>query len=478
MATASARTHLLSIPPPCSHPYSEAPRKHYKLQQLLARRHFIQNRFIVGIDPAKARHQAQILSADGLPVGSSFSFAHSFSGFNHHLWKHLYARLPDLAHLKRHRFNECLAFAIETSCNLWANLTDYLHREHACIVLVSPLSTCHARPSKSGDFSRTDAKDAYLIADLARDARFHFHTCYTADQQAMHCLAITYDKFRKSLQQHYARLRASIERLFPELLGVLKLRSRTARHLLGSYLFPEDFLALDVEREAAMLMQISRAQHGRETLLKLQVRARHTIGVSLSQAEQHAERRSVSAWLRLVEALEAEIRETTVHLIRLSKETPYHAQLVSIKGISDLLAALFLAEVRDPSQITHTGQVERLAGLKLYMHDSGTYSGRRRISHRGNARLRWVLYRMASETAKYVPEVRLKYLRRKLNGHTNRNKNLVAVIPKVLALILALVREDRPYEEREATLLEMHRLEAELERKHPSKRHRPARAAA
>jgi len=62
--------------------------------------------------------------------------------------------------------------------------------------------------------------------------------------------------------------------------------------------------------------------------------------------------------------------------------------------------------VRDPAQITHRKQIERLAGLNLYVHDSGQYKGRRRVSHIGNARLRWVLYRMASETSKYVPEIR------------------------------------------------------------------------
>lgn len=450
--------------------------KHYKLCTLQARRQFTNDRYIVGIDPAKARHQAQILSPDGLPVGSSFSFSHAFTGFNHHLWKHLYARLPELAHLSRFDFQDHLVFALEASCNLWANLADYLHRKHCRLVLVSPLSTCHARPSKSGDFSRTDAKDAYLIADLAREARFHLHERYSDQAEAMHRLSISYDKLRKSLQQHYARLRAAIELVFPELLSVLKLRSLTARHLLGGYLFPEDFLALDIEREAASLMQLSRSQHGRETLFKLQALARRTIGVEMSETQQQAERRSAKAWLRLVEALEAELQQVSSELIRLSKRTPHHARLVSIKGISDLLAALFIAEVRDPSQITHVKQVERLAGLNLYVHDSGTYSGRRRISHIGNARLRWVLYRMAFETAKYVPEVRTKYLRRRLKGHTNRNKNWVGVIPQVLALVMALVRERRPYEERLAAALEMHRLEAELDQKQPTRRRTKAAA--
>ena len=453
--------------------------KRYKLRKLQIRRQFVYDRYLIGIDPAKARHQVQILSPDGLPVGSTFSFTHSFTGFHHQLWERLAARLPqELAHLSRPELAEQLVFAVEASCNLWANLVDYLRRTGCRVVLVSPLSTCHARPSKSGDFSRTDPKDAYLVADLARDGRFHVHESYSAEAEAMHRLAITYSKLRKSLHRHYARLRALLELVFPELLKVLKLDSLTAHHVLQSYLFPEDFLTLDLDREAAGLMDVSRNQHGRTTLLQLQTLARHTIGVPMSEIEQRAQRLSAKAWLRQIEALEAEIRDVSVELIRLSKQTPYHAPLASLKGVSDLLAALFIAEVREPARITHTGQIERLAGLNLYVHDSGTYKGRRRISHIGNARLRWVLFQMASETSKYVPEVRVKYLRRRLLGQTNRNKNLVAAIPQLLALVMALLREGRTYEERPESVELMRRLEAELERQKTERRPRRTRSRA
>ena len=148
---------------------------------------------------------------------------------------------------------------------------------------------------------------------------------------------------------------------------------------------------------------------------------------------------------------------------------------MSLEGGSDLSAALFIAEVRDPSRIMHVKQIERLAGLNLYVHDSGTYKGRRRISHLGNARLRWVLFQMASETAKYVPEVRVKYLRRRLAGQTNRTKNLVAAVPQLLSLAMALLREGRPYEERPETMAEVRGLEAELERPQPQRSRRRAR---
>jgi transposase len=186
--------------------------KLYKLRKLQQKKRFIAGRYLVGIDPAKAKHQAQILDPDGLPVGSAFSFTTSYSAYNHRLWQALQARLPaPLAELPRHEFLDHLVFAVEASCNLWPTLTGYLEAQHGRVVMVSLFSTCHYRPAQSGSFSRTDSKDAFLVADLARQGSFHFREHYTPDEQALHRLAISYDKLRKSLQRHYARLRAQLD---------------------------------------------------------------------------------------------------------------------------------------------------------------------------------------------------------------------------------------------------------------------------
>lgn len=392
-------------------------------------------------------------------------------GFRKQLWRQLRRRLPaPVSELTGSQLVDHLVFAVEASCNLWPTLVHHLEQHRFCVVIVSPLAPCHARPAKSGNFSRTDSKDAFLIADLARQGTFQERLTYSPEQEALHRLGITYDKLRKSLQRHYARLRAQLEILFPEFLQVLHLDTLTARHLLRRYLLPEEYLALDLDREADRLMEVSRRQHGRETLLKLQALARQSIGVPQFEPEGAAQRRTADAWLALIDALDTQIRAVTSDLVSLSKMTPYHAPLTSLKGISDLLAALFLAELRDPSRFPLPKQIERLAGYNLHVSDSGTYRGRRRVSHLGNNRLRWILYQMASETSKYVPEVRTKYLRRRLRGHVNRKKNIVASIPQLLALLVALIREDRLYMEDAARIDEVRRLEEELRRSRAPRR--------
>ena len=192
------------------------------------RRRFIQGKTIIGIDPAKGKHQAALLDADGLPLGKSFSFATAYKGFHDTLWRQRKKQGLD------YQADE-IVFAVETSCALGQTLVFYLDTEGYPVVLVSPFSSHHARPSMRRDFSRTDAKDAYLIAKLAWQGSFRRYRRYDEDIEARHRLAISYDKLRKNLQQNYARLRALIERVFPELLQVLNLDTKTARYLLKSW---------------------------------------------------------------------------------------------------------------------------------------------------------------------------------------------------------------------------------------------------
>jgi transposase len=113
---------------------------------------------------------------------------------------------------------------------------------------------------------------------------------------------------------------------------------------------------------------------------------------------------------------------------------------------------------RVPSRFTHYKHIEKLAGLNLRLFDSGRYSGTRHISSIGNSRLRWILYKMAEETARRVPEVRVKYLRRQLKRRKHV-KNVVASIPQLLQLVMAMEKHQRPYRTRPEVLTELKELE-------------------
>jgi len=337
---------------------------------------------------------------------------------------------------------------------------------------VRPLATHHARPSLSGDFSRTDPKDAFLIGRLAWQGSFSRYTAHDDVVQARHRLAIGHAKIRASLQQATARLRALVELRFPEFLTVLDLDTRSAQYLLERYLLPQDYLQLDIEREAAELERISRCQIGRESLCKLVDQARHSIGVPANGSLARAARHLCRVYLESVQQMRRQKTALEKALIEQTCYEPAFQWICSLKGVSDVLASLFIAEVRCIEDFKHHGAIAKLAGMNLKVSDSGTYRGRRRLSHLGNPRLRWVLYSMASQTTCYVPEVRAKYLRRSLK-HANRTKNVVACVPTLLTLITTMVREQRPYYYNPSTEAEVSRLEEEVRNRRTRKKMRP-----
>lgn len=419
-----------------------------KFKALEIKRQFVTNKYLVGIDPGKKAHQAVIINCNGMRCGNSFSFVNNQRGYVNFITK---------VKQQTQGINaQNIIFALETSCNLWLTLMHFLTVKGFSVVLVSPLTTKHSRPMLNHDFSRTDPKDALLIADNARSGHFDFFTRYTADQQALHTLGIAYDKLRKNLVQQRTRIHAQLDCLFPEFCQLVNLDTKTAVWLLSHYLFPQEFLQMDIKSNALVIKKISHGNHGRSLLEKLQRLAKQSIGIEYNPQQMRAQRLILDGWLQQGAVIEKQIEQIMKQMTVLAAKTPWLKILTSIRGISTKLAVLFIAETRDLGRFNHYKQIEKLAGYNLWQSQSGNYKGPRHISHIGNKRLSWILYKMSEETIKYVPEVRTKFLKRQMKQRRYR-KNVVAAISNLLRLIMALVKEQRCYEPRkntELTLLE------------------------
>ncbi len=136
--------------------------------------HRISGKTMIGIDPAKNKHQAVILRPDGSVCGRSFSFKTNHTGFTETLPRRIRERIKATD----------VVYAIEGSCALWQNLAFHLSEQGQEVVLIR--ATYHARPSITGDFSRTDQKDAELIARLAQQGSYREMPGHTDHERALH----------------------------------------------------------------------------------------------------------------------------------------------------------------------------------------------------------------------------------------------------------------------------------------------------
>lgn len=426
-----------------------------QFKNLQMKRHFISGKYIIGIDPSKEKYDAAVIDQHGLLQGNTFIFQNNHEGFKKQLWNHLNERIFGFS-------KENTIFAIEAACNLWQKLASHLTFQGYTVVLINPLSTHQARALINHSFSKTDAKDALVVANSAREGYFDLYVDHSDEIKAMHELSIAHDKLKKDLTQAKLRLRALVERVFPEFPKIARMNTQTALYLLERYLTPKEFLNANVFETIQGMGKASRKQKGLSLFKQIQEAAQTSIGIGLDEKETQALCMVRTAWIAMIRTLQIQIDLILEKLIAKAQKLPYFNILTSIKGISDVSAALFMAEIRDLSSFHHYKQIEAFAGLGLRNSDSGTYKGYRHISHIGNSRLRAVIYLMTVETKKYIPEIRIRFLNRQMKQDRYR-RNIIACASNLLKLIMALVRENRPYEFREEKIKELELLEKQVE---------------
>lgn len=424
-------------------------------KRIKEKRHFISDKIIIGIDPAKRNHQAMIINELGIPFCKSFSFNNTYSGFNEDLWKKLKTVLKEIDPQK-------VVFAVEISINLWQKLCHFLHRKGFTVLMVSPLYTKHERPKMDNTYSKTDPKDALAIANCARQGYFNFYREYSNSSEAMHRLSITYDKLKKHMTQIKQRIRSQVELIFPELPIAVDIDTDTARELLRRYLSPEEFINMNIYSETTIIEKVSQRQHGLKTLKRIQEVAANSIGITVSDDLLFAEKLTMFNWLNQYQLLKEQMKLVLDKLIEIAEESPMFAILTSLKGISGITASRFIAELRDPKLFTNYKQIETFAGMSLKLSQSGKFTGYRRITHIGNHRLRAIIYTMAEETKNHIPEIRIRYLKRQMK-QSRYKKNVVASASNMLKLIMSMFKDNHIYKYKEESLEELKQLEIKYE---------------
>jgi len=118
----------------------------------------------------------------------------------------------------------------------------------------------------------------------------------------------------------------------------------------------------------------------------------------------------------------------------------------SIKGVGPVTASVVLAECRLFNELKDRRQVAAFAGLDVTEFSSGTsIRSKPRLSKRGNARLRQVLYMAAMAAKRSNPVFKRFYERLRANGKT-KMQALGACMRKLLELIFTVVTSGNAFD--------------------------------
>ncbi|AAT89926.1 transposase [Leifsonia xyli subsp. xyli] len=308
----------------------------------------------------------------------------------------------------------------------------------------------HAARTYRGD-SKTDAKDAAIIADQTRMRRDIFpirdgdEIAAELRMLAAHRTDLVADKTRA-----INRLRATLLGYFPGLEAAFDYATRKAALvLLTKYQTPAQLRRSGVTRVTAWLRNAG--CHNPAAVAEAAVDAanrQHSVVPG-----QDAAALIVARLAREVLRLKEEVEEVESQLETRFRRHEWADTLLSIPGFGPLLAAEFIGATG--GTMRHFANADRLAGTAGAAPvpcDSGRISGNLHRPKRYDRRLLRACYMSAEVATRHHPESRTYYDRKRAEGKRHKQA-MLALAHRRINVIWALLRDGTTYQQRSLTTL-------------------------
>ena len=336
---------------------------------------------------------------------------------------------------------ESLTWAVDQPGGSAALLLALLWERDQRVLYVPGLSVDRARDAYRGE-SKTDARDARVIADQAR-MRTDLGRLTPAEEDLAELqlfLARRRDLVTDQTRT-ITRLRETLLALFPALERTLDLNNKGALTLVAHYQTPSAIRRAGHKRVALYLR--NRSVKGADALAHKALTAAKAQSVTLP-AE------SVAA--AIVSELAEEVLRLKAHLRTLDRELgrrffarPEARILSSLPGMGPVLGAEFLVCVGDLSAFENADRLAAYAGLVPAAHDSGKRTGQNRRMRGGNKVLKRVFYQSAFASLRSSSHSRAFYDRKRREGKKH-TQALIALARRRVNVLWAMLRDETTFE--------------------------------
>jgi len=389
---------------------------------------------LLTVDVSKSSHYGYLKSGKGIDI-RPFKIENSLEGFNR-------LQLKAEKFMKRTGSNH-LIFGYEPTGSYSKPLVYHMDQLGFPLVQVNPKHTKRVKELVDNSPGKTDQKDPLVIAKVV-ELGSGLKTCLPKGDYAELRQLIRQDEV---LVEDYGRrinyLESIIASVFPEFDLIMKgMKSLTSQEVIYRYPTPELLSKLDEQALGALMNTCSRGRLGLERSKELLKAARNSVGVKEGSTSAAIRIKMEIEHLRLCKR---QRNEVLVEIKRVCKKLRDAQLLLSIPGISWKTAAVILSETADMKNYKRATQIEKLAGLNLFELSSGKHIGKRYITKRGRSLLRKTLYLAALRSIRKNGLYRQYYLKRMKEGK-NTIKTLTAISKKIIHLMFALIRDQKPYE--------------------------------
>jgi transposase len=381
----------------------------------------------VGVDVGKTHHWVCVLDADGRKV-LSIKIANDQAELTS-----VIARVSDLARQ--------IVWAIDIVGAPSALLLALLWQagqsvRYASGRVVATMSTAYTGEGK------TDAKDAYIIAETARLRRDLTVIDHSTDLVrnlgllTAHRADLIADRVRM-----INRLRDVMTSVFPSLEREFDYSScKGALVLLTGYASPERLRHVGVTRLAGWLR--ARRVRGYADLAARAVSAARSQQIVLCGQDIAAS--IITEIATNVLALDQRVKDLDNQIAASFDQHPQAEIIQSMPGFGPILGATLLVAAGDLRAFPSAGHLAAAAGLVPVPNDSGRRIGNLHKPHRYSRPLRHVFYLSAQTSMMREGPNRDYYLKKRARGRTH-TQAVIALARRRIDVLWALLRDERTY---------------------------------
>ncbi|MGW0917306.1 IS110 family transposase [Streptomyces sp. NPDC002784] len=310
------------------------------------------------------------------------------------------------------------------------------------MVYITGLTVHHASASYRGE-GKTDAKDAFVIADQARMRR-DLGLLRPGDEIAVDLRILTTRRadLVADRTRQINRLRAQLLEIFPALERSLDLTNKGPVMLLTGYQTPAAIRRSGAKRVETWLR--NRKVRGAATLARTALEAAEAQHTALP-----GEKLAAAMVVRLakgVMALDEEVTKVDALIEARFREHPHAEVILSLPGTGKMTGAVFIAATG--GHIDAFGSADRLAGfagLAPAPRDSGRVSGNLRRPRRFHRGLLNAMYLSALSSLKSCPASKAYYARKRAEGKGHKQA-LLALARRRVNVLWAMIRDGAYYQ--------------------------------
>ena len=379
----------------------------------------------IGIDIAKFKHFASVVSSDGKVIVKPFPFENSRQGF---------MKLVE----EIENFQDCL-IGLESTGHYAENLIQFLYERHYSIAVINPIQTDSLRDSNIRK-TKTDKIDTMLIVQCLMLKKYSLVSSKNIDLIKLRRLS----RFRLEMVQQQTRIKtqltACLDIVFPELVRFFKgnLHLKAAYALLEKYSSAKTIRSARIDGLTNLLYNNSHGRYSQERAIELKNLAKESVGLDNPAIELQ-----IQCLIKQLRLYQKQIKDIDIGIMTLMEII--NSPILTIPGVGYILGAMIISEIDDIKKFSNPSKLLAFSGLDPVVKQSGNFQAdSMKISKRGSTYLRYAIYRVAFLIIYNNETFHNYYLAKRSQGKIH-SVALGHVCNKLVRIIFKILTDNTPF---------------------------------